>query len=517
MSGGTFGTNWLDLSSTSNRYTRTYIQGFMDISGGNLIVRNNNLYLTQGDASINGNLILGRDLSVNGNVSANVNSISSLIVSNNINMNGVVAQFSSDIAVPSTYVSYIDLSGYLYKTSLTSYNLNNINILTPFYADADVSFNSRLFLTGDASFNKRLFVGSDSYINGLTLGKGSGNISTNTAFGVTALSSNTSGTVNTAIGYQAMRSNTSGDQNTAVGTAALDVNTTGTCNTAMGQSALGENITGSYNTAIGYLTSYSNTANHNTAVGSQALFNTSSGGNNTVVGALTLVSNTAGSNNVAVGVEAIRSTTGGNNTAIGYQAGYAGTANTSGTNNTYVGYQAQANANNYTKSTALGSGATITASNQVVLGTSTETVVIPNLIQMSYTTPPTFTSSHIGYYYQSTIAAQGCSVTGLVYTTLLTLTGLVGVYIINIDTDLYSPGSFGGGGAYYTGLMIKDGSTTLSNCAIGWGGTSTNGYANRNASLTAFIKSNNNTITFGYASTVTFTMNTVYYRYMRIA
>ena len=56
MSGGTFGTNWLDLSSTSNRYVRTYIQGFMDISGGNLIVRNNNLFLTQGDASINGNI-----------------------------------------------------------------------------------------------------------------------------------------------------------------------------------------------------------------------------------------------------------------------------------------------------------------------------------------------------------------------------------------------------------------------------------------------------------------------------
>jgi Chaperone of endosialidase len=65
MSGGTFGTNWLDLASTSNRCNRMYVQGFMDISGGNLIVRNNNLYLTQGDASINGNLILGRDASLN--------------------------------------------------------------------------------------------------------------------------------------------------------------------------------------------------------------------------------------------------------------------------------------------------------------------------------------------------------------------------------------------------------------------------------------------------------------------
>jgi hypothetical protein len=65
MSGGTFGTNWLDLASTSNRCNRIYVQGFMDISGGNLIVRNNNLYLTQGDASINGNLLLGYDASLN--------------------------------------------------------------------------------------------------------------------------------------------------------------------------------------------------------------------------------------------------------------------------------------------------------------------------------------------------------------------------------------------------------------------------------------------------------------------
>ena len=438
MSGGTFGTNWLDLSSTSNRYTRTYIQGFMDISGGNLIVRNNNLYLTQGDASINGNLILGRDLSVNGNVSGNVNTMSSLIVSNNINMNGVVAQFSSDIAVPSTYVSYIDLSGYLYKTSLTSYNLNNINILTPFYVDADVSLNNRLFLTGDASFNKRLFVGSDATINELTLGKGGGNISSNTAFGYQALSSNTTGTVNTAIGYQALTSNTSGDQNTAVGTAALDVNTTGTCNTAMGQSALGQNITGSYNTAIGYLSSYSNTANHNTSLGSQALFYTSSGGNNTVVGALSLVSNTTGSNNVAVGVEAIRSTTGGNNTAIGYQAGYAGTANTSGTNNTYIGYQAQANANNYSNSTALGSGATITASNQVVLGTTSETIRY-NKVSPLYSTVPTFATTDIGYVIKGTAVISSLTTASATVASIAIPTD--GVWFIAAQIMFYSASS----------------------------------------------------------------------------
>jgi hypothetical protein len=363
MSGGTFGTNWLDLSSTSNRYTRTYIQGFMDISGGNLIVRNNNLYLTQGDASINGNLILGRDLSVNGNVSANVNSMSSLIVSNNINMNGVVAQFSSDIAVPSTYVSYIDLSGYLYKTSLTSYSLNNINIMTPFYADADVSFNSRLFLTDDASFNKRLFVGSDSYINELTLGKGSGNISTNTAFGVSALSSNTNGSNNVALGYQSLKANTTGDYNVSIGVNSLVSNTDGNFNLAVGNETLYSNTTGGLNVALGHgAGSFITTGVANVAVG---------------VGSLKANTSFSCNYNIAVGENCLRDiTSGSNNTAVGSQAGYAGTANTTGSNNTYIGYQAQANANNYSNSTALGSGATITGSNQVVLGTSTEKVIV---------------------------------------------------------------------------------------------------------------------------------------------
>ena len=37
--------NWLDLSSTSNRFIRMYVQGFVDISGGNLIVRNSDISL----------------------------------------------------------------------------------------------------------------------------------------------------------------------------------------------------------------------------------------------------------------------------------------------------------------------------------------------------------------------------------------------------------------------------------------------------------------------------------------
>ena len=37
--------NWLDLSSSSNRFIRMYVQGFVDISGGNLIIRNSDISL----------------------------------------------------------------------------------------------------------------------------------------------------------------------------------------------------------------------------------------------------------------------------------------------------------------------------------------------------------------------------------------------------------------------------------------------------------------------------------------
>ena len=56
--------NWLDSSNNANKIMQTYIQGFLDISGGNVFVRNGNTYLYKSlfvtnDISLNGNLDLG--------------------------------------------------------------------------------------------------------------------------------------------------------------------------------------------------------------------------------------------------------------------------------------------------------------------------------------------------------------------------------------------------------------------------------------------------------------------------
>jgi len=91
---------------------------------------------------------------------------------------------------------------------------------------------------------------TDATLSGLTVGKGAGAISTNTALGSGALNANTTGTQNTASGVNALQNNTTGGSNTASGLQALINNTTGSNNTASGRDALLNNTTGSGNTAI---------------------------------------------------------------------------------------------------------------------------------------------------------------------------------------------------------------------------------------------------------------------------
>jgi hypothetical protein len=152
--------------------------------------------------------------------------------------------------------------------------------------------------------------------------------------GYQCLFTNSTGSFNQAFGYRALYNNTV-DSNIGMGFQALYSNTSGTPNSAFGYKALYSNTTGAFNTALGYQALYTNTGDSNVAVGYQALYSTA-----------------AATGNVAVGTS----------------AGNAGTANTVGTYNTFIGYQAQANANNYTNSTALGNTAVITASNRIVLG-----------------------------------------------------------------------------------------------------------------------------------------------------
>ena len=166
--------------------------------------------------------------------------------------------------------------------------------------------------------SEKLDVAGDILINGITIGRGSGNVSSNTANGFEALRFNTIGDRNTAFGYQTLR--TSVDDNGL---------------TAIGYSALYSNNGGGLNTAVGYQALYSNTvANENTAVGSSALGLTVGGGRNTAVGSAAMLTNVGGSNNLALGTDALRNATANSNTAVG---SYSLRTNINGSNNVAVG------------------------------------------------------------------------------------------------------------------------------------------------------------------------------------
>ncbi len=276
------------------------------------------------------------------------------------------------------------------------------------------------YITGD----------EDAVIHGLTVGRGSGAMESNTVLGIEALIDNTTGEYNTAIGSHALHFNTTGEgntahgsvtlyhnttgelntavgamalsfnkegnDNTAIGGGALLLNYTGDKNTALGLEALRTNIANSKNTAIGYhaMRNANNTTSggstFNTAVGYNALIGSSDPANNTglantAIGGLSLESNQIGNFNTALGAGALSdnteghgntatglnalllNTTGNGNTAIGY---IAGSAHTNISYGTFIGMSANAQNDNATNVTAIGYQAITTANNMVRIGNS---------------------------------------------------------------------------------------------------------------------------------------------------
>ena len=181
---------------------------------------------------------------------------------------------------------------------------------------------------------------SDLTINGQTVGKGGGNVATNTAHGVSALNATTgSSSNNSAFGSAAGSALTSGSRNTALGFNALLLNTTGNENTAVGGNSLNKSTTSSGNTALGYVSLYENTTGaSNTAVGGSALQNNTTASNNTAVGYQAGYANTTGDYQSLLGLNAGAGiTTGVRNTCLGAQAGNHTTPITTGNYNVIIG------------------------------------------------------------------------------------------------------------------------------------------------------------------------------------
>jgi hypothetical protein len=184
----------------------------------------------------------------------------------------------------------------------------------------------------------------DLKINDVRVGKGAGNIASNTVLGDNALTDNTIGDNNTVIGISALTNNLGGSANTVVGVNALYLNETGNNNTANGVNALSNNQSGNLCTAMGV----------------QSLQNCS------------------GDRNVGIGVNTLRASAGQDNTVVG---SYAMQFATSGNNNTAIGVETLIINYPFSNSTGLGYNAQVTASNQVQLGDSATTTYVYGTVQ----------------------------------------------------------------------------------------------------------------------------------------
>ena len=197
--------NWLDASSSSNKHRQTYVKGFLDISGGNLILRNNHLFIKQGDASFNSNiyvnntaviknLVLTGDLSMNGNLNITYKN-------NSIPPDAIIGGIPASTGVFNTDLS---LNNGLSVANDVSFNSNlyvsntifeNGQSLSNKYATtssptftgtaifANATINNKLILNEDGSFNNRIFVSGDIHQNGVSLNSQYANIASPTFTG----------------------------------------------------------------------------------------------------------------------------------------------------------------------------------------------------------------------------------------------------------------------------------------------------------------------------------------------
>ena len=147
-----------------------------------------------------------------------------------------------------------------------------------------------------------------------------------------------------------------GTGNTAVGVGALNLNASGWGNTAVGNQALQQNTVGRRNSAFGVAALRNSDENANSAFGYEALMSNTSGVGNTGIGYQTLTQTTTGSNNLALGSEALR-------------------ANSTGSLNIGIGAGAEVGSGDLTNAIAIGSAATVDASNKIQLGNSSITAV----------------------------------------------------------------------------------------------------------------------------------------------
>lgn len=125
-------------------------------------------------------------------------------------------------------------------------------------------------------------------------------------------------------------------------------------------------VRGTISTSVGVNAGLNNTGSFNLFLGSSTGFSNTSGAGNTFAGATAGNANVGGGGNSFFGAETGRSNVGGNsNSFYGYNSGVT---NVSGSENTLMGWRTDTTANNLFNAAAIGSRATVSQNNSIVLG-----------------------------------------------------------------------------------------------------------------------------------------------------
>lgn len=226
---------------------------------------------------------------------------------------------------------------------------------------------NQFVLTGDPRLDANNYVQNtlapQTSVNFNIGGTGAANILNATSqfnLGGSRILSNT-GTNNLFAGVGAGAGNTTGNSNSFFGANTGNANTTGTLNSFFGTSAGLSSTTGGFNSFFGFEAGKSNTISSGNSFFGERAGRLSTAGGNSFFGSIAGTNNTTGNFNSFFGDSAgVNNTTGSSNTFIGEGTGILSTT-TPQVNN----------------STAIGTGARVSTSNTIVLGTNLETTRIP--------------------------------------------------------------------------------------------------------------------------------------------
>ena len=370
------------------------------ISASHIDCSGNSLMNVQGIYFNNGSTIINNNYNGNFEFSGNVNISNNLDVSGNVNISN-----NLDVSGNVNITNNLDVSG-------------NVNISNNLDVSGNVNITNNLDVSGNSQFEGDVDISGNLSVSGtinkLYMEKASGTVflttnslanmtgNNNTGFGNNIMVNATTAGTNSCFGYESGLNIETGDANTCIGSGSGIGIKDGIKNTALGYNSYANNDY-SYSTAIGYLSQP--TGDNQIMLGTSAdtvvcpnnltiattlstvgfinnLFVTFNGVNvflNTIKltnGSTTPAGYTfTGSTNTGVGQDVLyNAASASQNTCIGYQSGYS--INT-GSLNTALGYNSYVN-NDYSNSTAIGYSSQPTGNNQIMLGTSLETVYCPN-------------------------------------------------------------------------------------------------------------------------------------------